>query len=107
MLLQLLYLRLVDGNLLLLVVSGLHNIFEPLIEYFILIPLRLDIALQLLIVFPCLDMEFILHHLSFFNEDIHHNIDFFSDLVGFFLEKLEEVIACHQGVFQSFNLLVH
>ena len=88
MLLKLLNLSLVDRDLLLLVICGEHNIFKPLIENLIFISLSLDITFELLVVFPGLNMKLVLDDLSFFNKDIHHDINFFSDLVCFFFEKL-------------------
>ena len=98
MLLQLLYLRLVDSDLPLLAICCLHNCFEAFIQDFIFIPLGFDITLQLFVVFPCLNMKLVLDDLSFFNKDVHHDVNFFSYLVGLFFEKLEKVIPCHQGI---------
>jgi hypothetical protein len=52
-------------------------------------------------------MELILDNLRLLNKHVHHDINLLPDLVGFLLEQLEEVIACHELVLQLTDLLVH
>ena len=107
MLLQLLDLCLENGDLALLRFSLLHNFLQIFVKNFIFISLRLDVRLELFVIFPGLLMQVVLDHFSFFNKNIHHDIYFFPDAVSLFLEQLQEVVPCNQLVLQSFDLFVH
>lgn len=107
MLLQLFDLRLEYGNFALLGFCLLNNSFQIFINHFILISLRLNIILELLIVFPSLNMEVVLDHLSLLYQNIHHDVYLFPNVVSFLFEKLKEVVPCHQLVLQGLDLFIH
>ena len=86
MLLKLFNLGLIDCNLLPLRLSFLDNLLQILVEYLVLVFLDLDIRLELLVVLLGLDLELITDDLCLFDQHIHHYIDLFPYLIGFFLE---------------------
>jgi len=106
-LLKFFYFGLIDSDLSLLRLSVLNYFFKVFVQNFILVSLRLDIALQLLVIFPHLNVHFVLHDLCLFHENVHHNIDFFSNLISFFLEQLEHIITCDQFILKLFNLFIN
>ena len=95
MLLQLLYFRLENSNFATLRFGSLDDILKILIQNLILISLRFNVGFKLFIILPSLNMQLILYHFSFLNQNVHDNINFFTDMVRFFLEKLQHVIPCY------------
>lgn len=83
---KLLYFGLENVDLCPLRFGVFQRLFQSFVQYFILISLRLDCCLERLIIVSELLVELILHNLSFFDEDIHHDIDLLPNLVGLFFE---------------------
>jgi hypothetical protein len=105
-LLQFLHFGSVQGDLLLLRVSILHDFFEVFVENFVFVSLDLDICLELFVVLASLDLHLVHHGLRLLNQDVHHHIDLLPYLVGLLLENLKQVVPIHQSVLQSLDLLV-
>ena len=106
MLFQLFNLCLIYGNLPLLRFSRLNYYFKVLVQNFILISLCFNITLEAFIVFPCLDMQLVLHNFRLLDQNIHHDIYLLPDLVGLLLEQLQQVVPCDKLVLQGLNLFI-
>lgn len=87
-----------------LVVLG--HLLQIFVQNFIFVPLLFDIRLELLVVFPCLHVQFVLDDLRFLDKDIHHHVNFLPNLVSVLFEKLEQIVALHKSVFKCLYLLI-
>lgn len=84
-----------------------NNFFQIFIQNLIFIPLLFNIGFKLLIIFPSFNVKLILNDFSFFDENVHHDVNFLSNLISIFFEKLEDVVALNKRIFKLFYLLVH
>ena len=86
MLLKLLNFSAENGDFIPLGLGLLNDVFELFVGDFIFITLTLDILFEILVWLSGLNVELVLHNLSFFDENVHHNVNFLSNMISLFLE---------------------
>jgi len=98
MLFEFLNFGLIHSYLSFLRLSILNDRLQIFVKDFVLISLSFDITLQTFVILSHLNMKFVLYDLSFFHQNVHHNIDFFSNIVCFLFEQLEHIITGYKFV---------
>lgn len=104
---ELLDFGLIHSYLSLLRLSVLNDLLQIFVKNLILVSLCFDITLKLFVILSHLHMKFIINDLGLFHQNVHHNIDFLSNLISFLFEKLEHVVTGYKFVLELFDLLVH
>jgi len=74
------------------------DVSKLLVYEFVLVPLPADIGLELFVVFAGVRRQLQLDLLGFFNQHVDHHVDFLADLVCFFFEQLQRVVAANKVV---------
>ena len=100
-LLELLYFGLENVDLGPLRLGVLEHLLESFVQNFILVSLGLDCGLERLVIVSEFLVQLILHNLCFFNEYIHHDVDFLPNLVGLFFKQLQRVVTRDKLVLQK------
>ena len=95
---------LIHSYLSLLRLSVLNHSLKILVKNFILISLCFDIRFKLFVIFSHLNMNFIVYNFSFFHQNVHHNIDFLSNVVSFLFEELEHIVAGYKFVLKHIKM---
>ena len=103
-LLELFHFCLEDGNFCALRLGFFDEVLHALVEDFVFVALSLDVGLQLFVVCARRLVQLILHDLGLLDEHVHHDIDLLADLVGLFLEHLQQVVAADQLVLKGSRL---
>jgi len=76
----------------------LKDFFHGFIKNLVFVSLLLNITFKCFIIWSSFSMKLILNYFSFFNQNIHHDINFFPYLISFFFKKLKIIISENKGV---------
>ena len=98
MLLQLFNFSTENRNLFSLKFVILKDFLHGFIKNLVFVSLLLHITFKCFIIWSSFSMKLILNHFSFFNQYIHHDINFFPYLISFFFKKLKIIISENKGV---------
>ena len=98
MLLQLFNFSTENRNLFSLKFVILKDFFHGFIKNLVFVSLLLNITFKCFIIWSSFSMKLILNYFSFFNQNIHHDINFFPYLISFFFKKLKIIISKNKGI---------